>query len=1094
MKKGKIHKPPKHKEKRKNVMKKALLKDAFKEIKVSYKRFISILLMALLGVGFFAGLRATSPDMVNTIDEYFKAQNVYDIQVMSTLGLTDGDVEAIKNVENVESVYGTYSKDGLINLDDKEVVSKILCVEDINKPLLVEGSMPQNQNECVVEEEFLKNANKNIGDYIQIEPEKDENSSQESEEFLKEKELKIVGTVKSPLYISRDRGTSKLGSGTVDYYIYVSKDNINSDVYTEIYVKLEDSQKYTTSSSRYEKYVDETKQKIEEIKDERQKARYDELIGEANSKIQEAENELNTEKQNAEQQIKEAEEKIQSGKDEITNGENEIKANEEKAQKQFANAEAQLNTAKNKLKTSENEYNNKKEEAQKKFQEAEAQKQTLQTNLTTIENGLNELNTSYNEIIQKLQNPNLSQEEKAILEQTKTQLETQIAELENNKKSVQSGINQIDTQIQSGKAELEKAKSQIESAKAQISSQEKQLTKTKASTNSQIETAKSQIETSKQEIQKAEEELQKSKTEFDEKIKEAEGKIIDAKDEVAKIENPTWYILDRNQNSGYASFIQDTESIENLSMVFPIVFFAIAILVSLTSMTRMVEEERQEIGTLKALGYNKFHISLKYIIYSSLACIIGAIIGMNIGFQLLPRIVWDMYEMMYTMPSITVLYNYEYSTLGLFLIYICIVGATLYSILKELKDAPATLLRPKAPKLGKRVLLERITPIWKRLNFSQKVTIRNIFRYKKRFLMTIIGIFGCTSLILAGFGLKDSISKILPYQYEKIFNYDIQVSLKSALDNENRQELITNLKNNAQINEVVETYMISGTASKEENQEDIQIIVPQDNNELDKVIKLYDLKENKINLNEDGIVITDKLAQLINAKVGDTITVKDTNDVEKELKIVNIAENYISHYVYMSKSLYEKIYEENCIPNVLLIQDKELTKEQESNLSREIVEQNQVSTVTLTSTIMTTLDDTMNSLNYVVIILIVSAGLLAFVVLYNLSNVNISERIRELATIKVLGFYDKEVYSYINRETTLLTIIGIILGLGGGYLLNFYIIGTCEIDMLRFVKVIDSLSYLYAILITVAFTIIVNIFTYFALKKIDMIGSLKSVE
>ena len=879
MKKGKIHKPPKHKEKRKTVMKKALLKDAFKEIKVSYKRFISILLMALLGVGFFAGLRATSPDMVNTIDEYFKAQNVYDIQVMSTLGLTDGDVEAIKNVENVESVYGTYSKDGLINLDDKEVVSKILCVEDINKPLLVEGSMPQNQNECVVEEGFLKSANKNIGDYIQIEPEKDENSSQESEEFLKEKEMKIVGTVKSPLYISRDRGTSKLGSGTVDYYIYVSKDNINSDVYTEIYVKLEDSQKYTTSSSRYEKYVDETKQKIEEIKDERQKARYDELIGEANSKIQDAENELNTEKQNAEQQIK-----------------------------------------------------------------------------------------------------------------------------------------------------------------------------------------------------------------------EAEGKIIDAKDEVAKIENPTWYILDRNQNSGYASFIQDTESIENLSMVFPIVFFAIAILVSLTSMTRMVEEERQEIGTLKALGYNKFHISLKYIIYSSLACIIGAIIGMNIGFQLLPRIVWDMYEMMYTMPSITVLYNYEYSTLGLFLIYICIVGATLYSILKELKDAPATLLRPKAPKLGKRVLLERITPIWKRLNFSQKVTIRNIFRYKKRFLMTIIGIFGCTSLILAGFGLKDSISKILPYQYEKIFNYDIQVSLKSALDNENRQELITNLKNNAQINEVVETYMISGTASKEENQEDIQIIIPQDNNELDKVIKLYDLKENKINLNEDGIVITDKLAQLINAKVGDTITVKDTNDVEKELKIVNIAENYISHYVYMSKSLYEKTYEENCIPNVLLIQDKELTKEQESDLSREIVEQNQVSTVTLTSTIMTTLDDTMNSLNYVVIILIVSAGLLAFVVLYNLSNVNISERIRELATIKVLGFYDKEVYSYINRETTLLTIIGIILGLGGGYLLNFYIIGTCEIDMLRFVKVIDPLSYLYAILITVAFTIIVNIFTYFALKKIDMIGSLKSVE
>ena len=529
-------------------------------------------------------------------------------------------------------------------------------------------------------------------------------------------------------------------------------------------------------------------------------------------------------------------------------------------------------------------------------------------------------------------------------------------------------------------------------------------------------------------------------------------------------------------------------------MVFPIVFFAIAILVSLTSMTRMVEEERQEIGTLKALGYNKFYISLKYIIYSSLACIVGAIIGMNIGFQILPRIIWEMYEMMYTMPDINVLYNYEYSSLGLTLIYVCIVGATLYAILKELKDTPATLLRPKAPKLGKRVLLERITPIWKRLNFSQKVTIRNIFRYKKRFLMTIIGIFGCTSLILAGFGLKDSISKILPYQYGKVFDYDMQITLKSALEEEKKNNFITNLLNNEKVNDLVETYMLSGKAKKEGKQQDIKIIVPKENEELEKVIKLRNLKEEKINLNQDGVVITDKLAQLINAKIGDTIKVKDSNEVEKELKITDITENYIAHYIYMSKDLYENLYQEKYDTNVLLMQDKELSEEEEKNLSKELVKQNEVSTVGLTSTMMKTLDDTMGSLNYVVIILIVSAGLLAFVVLYNLSNVNISERIRELATIKVLGFYDKEVYKYVNRETIILTITGIILGLGGGYLLNFYIIGTCEIDMLRFVRVIDPLSYLYAILITVAFTIIVNIFTYFALKKIDMIGSLKSVE
>lgn len=1075
-------------------MKKALLKDSFKEIKVSYKRFISILLMALLGVGFFAGLRATSPDMVSTVDKYFKDQNVYDIEVLSTLGLTNEDLEAIKNVENVEQVYGTYSKDSLIKINDKEIVTKILCLEDVNKPVIVEGREPQNAKECLVEEDFLKSANKKIGNKIQVEPESIENVTGEDEEFLKEKELTIVGTARSPLYISRERGTSKLGSGSINYYIYVSKENINSDIFTEAYVKLKDTEKYETSTSKYEKYVEETKDNIERIKEERQKARYDELIGEANSKIAEAEEKFNSEKQNGENQIKDAENKIQNGKSEITKGENEISSNDIKAKKEFANAEKQIQSAKNTIKNSEAQYETKKVEAEKGFQEAEKQKQNLQATLTTLKNSLSEINNKYNEVIKNLQNPNLTEENKQILEKAKLELENQKAQLEASQKSVEAGINKINTEITKGKQELNSAKSQIESAKKILSQKEKQLASAKTQTKSELEKAKNKIEESKKEIQKAEEELQKSREEFDTKIKEAEGELIDAKEKVAKIENPTWYILDRNQNVGYASFIQDTESIENLSMVFPIVFFAIAILVSLTSMTRMVEEERQEIGTLKALGYNKFYISLKYIIYSSLACIVGAIIGMNIGFQILPRIIWEMYGMMYTMPDINVLYNYEYSSLGLALIYVCIVGATLYAILKELKDTPATLLRPKAPKLGKRVLLERITPIWKRLNFSQKVTIRNIFRYKKRFLMTIIGIFGCTSLILAGFGLKDSISKILPYQYGKVFDYDMQITLKSALEEEKKNNFITNLLNNEKVNDLVETYMLSGKARKEGKQQDIKIIVPKENEELEKVIKLRNLKEEKINLNQDGVVITDKLAQLINAKIGDTIKVKDSNEVEKELKITDITENYIAHYIYMSKDLYENLYQEKYDTNVLLMQDKDLSEEEEKNLSKELVKQNEVSTVGLSSTMKKTLDDTMDSLNYVVIILIVSAGLLAFVVLYNLSNVNISERIRELATIKVLGFYDKEVYKYVNRETTILTIIGIILGLGGGYLLNFYIIGTCEIDMLRFVKVIDPLSYLYAILITVVFTIIVNIFTYFALKKIDMIGSLKSVE
>ena len=1077
------------------MLKKALLKDSIKEIKNSYKRFISIMIMALLGVGFFAGLRATSPDMIETIDTYFKDQNVYDIQVISTLGLTNEDIEALKNVEGVENVYGTYSQDGLIELEENEIVSKVMCVEDINKPKLVEGSLPQNINECVVEEAFLTGTNKKIGDTITIEIENQENSNGDEVEYLKQKELKIVGTVQSPLYISLDRGTSSLGSGEINYFIYVSKENVNIDFYTEIYIKVKDSEKYTTASSSYEKYIENVKNNIEEIKEEREEARYQSLITQANNKIAEAEQEFNTQKQDGESKIIQAEQELQSARDEITKGENELSVNEQKANSEFSQAEKKLESAKAELLRNITEYNNRKQEAEQGFSIAETQKQELETNLNSINAGLEEINVNYAQIIEKLNDPNLTEEQKMILEQSKNLLENQRNQLESNKQSVEAGITEINNQITTGRQELANAEALIESARTEIPKQEANLESEKAKANRELANARSQLEQAKTQLQEGEAELEKSKTEFNQKIEEAEAKLIDAREKVNEIENPEWYILDRNENTGYRSFKQDTESIENLSLVFPIVFFAIAALVSLTSMTRMVEEQRQELGTLKALGYNKFQISIKYILYSSLACIIGSLIGMNIGFQLLPRLIWEMYSIMYIMPDIIIEFNHAYSSLGLGLIYVCIVGATIYAILRELVNQPATLLRPKAPKLGKRVLLERITPIWKRLNFSQKVTVRNIFRYKKRFLMTIIGIFGCTSLILAGFGLKDSISKILPYQYEKIFDYNMQVTLKSSLENEQIQNLITNIKSDDRITDVIETDMLSGVAKKDNNEKDIQIVIPNNNDEVNKCINLIDNEtEENIELNNEGVYITDKLAELLNVSEGDTITIETTNDETKEFKVTKTVENYVSHYVYITKDLYNENFETDYSTNVLLLKDNNLSDEEQQELSREMLQQNEISTITSTSTVMKSLDDTMNSLNYVVLILIVSAGLLAFVVLYNLSNVNISERIRELATIKVLGFYDKEVYKYVSRETMLLTAIGILLGLAGGYFLNFYIIGTCEIEMLRFPKTIDFISYIYSIAITLIFTLIVNVVTYFALKKIDMIGSLKSVE
>ena len=1070
-------------------MKKALLKNSFKEIKTSYKRFISMLLIALLGVGFFAGLRASSPDMVDTVDKYFKEQNVYDIQIMSTLGLTNDDVNAIKNIENVDNVYGTYSEDILVKTDNEEIVSKILTIEDVNKPKLIEGEMPKNSNECVVERSFLTSTNKNIGDSITLE------ANQENE-ILKEMNLKIVGVVESPLYISRERGTTSLGSGTINNFIYVTRDNVDSDVYTEIYVTLKDANKYTTSSNKYEDYVNDTKDKIEAIKEEREQARYNELIDAANEEIEKAENEFNTQKADGEKQIADAEAKIQEGKDKITSGENEIKANEESAKAQFASAEKKIADGKAEIESNQKTLDAQKQSAQSQISEAEAKKNELNTNLDSVNSGLAQVTEAYNEVVNKLNNENLSEAEKAVLNTTKQSLESQKSELETNKAQIQAGITEIEKQISSANSTITQAQTKIDSAKKQLSKQESQLASTKKKTEQQIASAKAELEASKQEIQTGEEELNTQKEEFNTKIADAEKELIDAKDKVNEIENPEWYILDRNQNAGYASFVQDTKSVNSLSLVFPIVFFAIAILVSLTSMTRMVEEDRTELGTLKSLGYNKAQIMFKYILYSSLACLIGGVIGIAIGLQLIPRVIWKMYSMMYTMPEFVVGLNSEHSSSGLMIIFVCIVGATIYAAARDLKEKPANLLRPKAPKIGKRVLLERIGFIWKRLNFSQKVTIRNIFRYKKRFLMTIIGIFGCTSLILTGFGIKDSISTILPNQYENVFLYDFKVGLKSSLDDEQTQSVVTEIQNTEDVDNVVETYMVADTAEHNGVQEDLQIVVPLNSDDLKNVINLNDIhnKKEPISLDSNGVILTDKLAELLDVKEGDTITLDGTSKENKEVKVSKITENYVAHYIYMTKDMYENLYGEQYKSNVLLVKSSNMSEEKQQELAKKLLEEGKVSSVSLNSTAEKTLDDTISSLNYVVIILIVSAGLLAFVVLYNLSNINISERQRELATIKVLGFYDKEVYSYVSRETIILTVIGIALGLVGGYFLNYFIIGTCEINILRFAKIIHPLSYLYAILITVAFTVIVNIITYFALKKIDMISSLKSVE
>ena len=1093
------------------MLKTALLKDGIKEIKISYKRFLSILLIVLLGVGFFAGIKATSPDMKKTIDTYFDDLNVMDIQVISTLGLTENDITSISQVENVEKVEGTYQTDATVTIGEEEVVVKLETItSSINNLQLIDGRLPENEKECVVEQNFLNGSGHQIGDTIKVDVEDITNDDGEKESVLKNNELQIVGIVESSLYISTDRGSTKLGSGRIDYYMYVPKENLNASIYTNIYLTVAGAKTEETGSSRYLDKIDEVENSIDNISEERREARYNELYDSANSKIQDAQRELDKEKAKAEKELDDAQKEIDDGKKEIEDGKAEIETNRANANSQFSQAEQQIEESKEILAENKDKFEEEKKKANEQianYKEQLSELQQLQKQLNTVKTSLKKAQASLNELEKKLESA--SEEEKPALQEQMAKLNIQIqtlqgtidtinSELEKQGVSDLAGtIKQIQTGIETANRELENGEAQLEDAQKQIEEAEAELQRQKNSTYYQLNQAEAEIEDAEKEIADGEKELEDARKEYEEQISEAEDELLEAKEDLKEIQRPEWYVLTREENTGYVNYMQDTERVANLAEVFPVVFFLVAALMSLNSMARMVEEERVEIGTLKALGYNKLQIAMKYLVYASLATVVGGGIGLIIGFNFLPKVIADIYAMVYDVPDVILEFNFGYATAGIAAAALCTVGATIFTAARILRHNPATLMRPKAPKPGKRVLLERILFIWKHLNFTAKVTARNIFRYKKRFLMTIIGVCGCTSLIIAGFGLRDAITNMIPKQYGEIYKYGINISLREEKQAEDLQQIKDEVVNHEDITDVLGANIQSVKIIKNDNNQSIQLVVPEDVESFDTFVELRSRtqKDSEYVLDTSGAVITEKLARLLDIKEGDTITIENADGDRADVNVAHITENYILHYLYMSPDLYNQIYDTRIDYNVILAKTNELTEEQEDNLGRTLLEDEEnVSGVSFTSDSSDMITVVMENMDAVVWILIIAAGLLALVVLYNLLNSNISERIRELATIKVLGFYDREVYEYIGRETIILTILGMLVGLVGGYYLTMYILKTCEIDMLMFDPEIGVLSYVWGIVITVFFAIIVNVITYFSLKKIDMIESLKSVE
>ena len=600
-----------------------------------------------------------------------------------------------------------------------------------------------------------------------------------------------------------------------------------------------------------------------------------------------------------------------------------------------------------------------------------------------------------------------------------------------------------------------------------------------------------EIEEGKAKLDENKKEYEKSKIEAEEKLAEAQQKLNSAREDIKKIEKCKWYIQDRTDNTGYTNIFDAIKTMSNISKMFPVIFYLVSVLISLTTMTRMIEEERIEIGTLKALGYTNTQIIFKYILYSVLACVIGGILGMTVGLYLLPNIVWKLYSMIYNIPKFYCTYRVEIGLLGIIIAFLCIGGATIIVAKKELKEMPSVLMRPKPPKKGKRILLEKMTFIWKRFNFSQKVTARNIFRYKKRAIMTIIGIAGCTGLMLTGFGIKDSVVDIPNAQFKGIFKYDSAITLTNTNELENIEKY---LNDNEDIEEYTKICASAGKLEKNNINCNTNVFISESLDNYENAYNLINYQTGeKIKLNSNGIVITDKAADMLGVTYGDYVTFIDGDDVRYEFKVENITKNHVGHYIYMTKDFYQENVKQYKT-NMIYINTKDISIERQNEISRDILKFDGVASVTIIDTLMKTVSNMLNTMNYVVVILIVASALLAFVVLYNLANINIAERQREIATLKVLGFYDREVDNYINKENLIFTILGVIIGLVFGTFLTTGLISSIEIDSLRFMQNITILSYIYSAIITIAFSIIVNFIIHFVLKKINMIESLKSVE
>ena len=1355
---------------------KALRKEFWMEIRKSKSRFISILLIVALGVAFFSGIQASSPDMRYSGDAYYDESSLMDIKVVGTMGLTSDDVSSIESIDGIESAEGAWSTDVMCGEGQKQKVLHIESINDaVNKLDVQEGRLPEKSGEIFLDSTFASANEYKVGDKVALREDGDST-------LLVTAEYTVVGTGRSPLYISFNRGNTTLGTGEVNGFGYVLPEDFDQEIYTQIYVTVHGAKGLTSYTDGYENLIAKIKGRVENIADDRCQIRLAAVKADAQEEIDDAQKKLDDGKKEADEKLADAKEELDKGEKDLEDGRQEYedgksqledakteladgkkqledakteladgKTQLEDAKAQLADGKSQLESAKSQLSSSKSQLDTARsqlddgwsqvnaakaqladgqaqldsaqkqvtsglaelEENQKTLdenkakladgkaqlevgeQQLEAAKQTLTTKqseldqskaeitagqqqiestrtqlnaqkqqitdglsqvsvgeaqlqegisalesakaqLTELQSQLATVRASYNAA---LENPDASQEEidilaaqvsaleeqeaavtqqiqasEAQIESQRQQLAATRSELESGLAAVEDGLSQLSqkeselnagreqitagqaeidagwiqiqeqentlaaskAEIEAGEQELEKGQKQLKAAKKklnkaqkeidsnaetlaagqaeldanvaklndseaqyasgleqynsgarQIAENEAKLTsgeqeiaeneakladgekeiadneKKLADGEKEITDNEKKLQDAVNDLKKGEKDLADGKKEYEDAKKDAEDEIAenqqkldDAKKELEDLEMPEWMVTDREELPEYTDYGDNADRLRNIGQVFPVIFFLVAALISLTTMTRMVEEQRTQIGTLKALGYKKSAIAAKYICYAFFATLLGSVLGMLIGEKIIPYIIITAYGIMYHNVANTISIDYQpgFALIASAASVVCTVGATLFASGKELQETPASLMRPPAPKEGKRVLLERLTFIWKHLSFSWKSTIRNLFRYKKRLIMTVFGIAGSMGLMLVGFGIQDSISDIAAIQYRELQHYDGMVIEDSDATEEEHAELFEYMKENEQIAHCNRVQMTKISAPKGSSNISIYLFVPESLSEFAKDVTLKNrITGETYELTDEGAAISEKTASLLGLKVGDMIPLKK-GDKEYKVRVAVITENYMSHYLYMTPRVYEQTFGE--MPeyeNIVFTMQEDCKDDLEMAGTRILANPGALS-ISYTSSLASQVDRMLSTLDAVILVLIVSAGMLAFVVLYNLNNINITERQRELATLKVLGFYDGEVSQYVLRENVILTVLGIMFGAVFGILIHRYVITTVEVDAVMFGRNIKPLSFLYSGILTSIFSIVVNGVMHFKLKTIDMVESLKSVE